>query len=799
MNAPFIQGTRAGRLATVLGADTLVLLRFAGSDRLSGLFSYEVDCLSTTPDIDFDALVGTHATVTLVTHRGEDRPFDGIVTEARWLGVGENGHRYRLTLRPWFWLATRRRNQRIFHDKTVTEILQELLAAYAGAGPLEIATTTDYPKLEYTVQYRESDFAFACRMMERFGLSYHFQHEPGSHRMVVTDAADIHPTIGPRKFRGYGSQHHAAEEHFHAWAPARRITTGAVRLTDYNFKAPKAAMEVDRTGDAAHAEGQIESFDWPGDYLDQGQGKSVVARSLARERGQDQRYEALGDAMSLAAGLKVTLDGDPVPGTGAEFLCLVAEHSYTSDAYGSGEAAAEADYNGRYVLMPSDAPLAPERKTPLAVVQGPQTAVVVGEGEIDCDDYGRILVRFHWDLAAAHSMRCRVSQNWGGAGWGGMVIPRIGMEVVVEFLEGDPDKPLVTGCVYNAKQTVPYPLPANKTVSTFKTQTHQAEGYNELRFEDEAGREEIFLHAQKDHNTKVENNQTARVNINKVESVGHSKASEIDNFHDHVVGGDMRVSVGPSHKGKFTPGDATENDQGIAAVAVGLGEPGGQVGSGDMVIEIDRDLSETVGRDVQQHVDGNKAVFIGGNGGLVLGALAGLVTAGSAFMRKHGSAAGAPVGSFASAMGGMVAAVPGMQGLFGKLLGGSGSLNTVIEKFRSDTIGIARTEQIGLYKNTVVGHTQSLSVGKKHVAVIGEDYDLEAKASIFTRTRKHTEMATEKIVIGGPGGTIIIDASGVTIKARAIRLKAPAIDMTSGSPNEAQLASDKPYNQDCSK
>ncbi len=393
---------------------------------MSDLFRYEVECLATSPDVDFDALIGTHATVTLVNLALRDRPFDGIVTEARWLGVGENGHRYRLVLRPWFWLATRRRNQRIFHNKTVVDILQETLSAYAGAGPLEISVTGSYPVLEYTVQYRESDFAFASRMMERFGLSYHFTHAEGSHRMVVTDAVETHPSIGDRVFRAYGSQHHVAKEHFHAWAPARRITTGAMRLTDYNFKTPLAAMEVDRTGDAAHAEGQIESFDYPGDYLDQGQGRGVVSRAVARERGQDRRIEAEGDVMSLASGLRVTLSGDPVPGSGGEYLCLAAEHSYTSDAYGSGAAATDTAYAGRYVLMPATAPMLPETKTPPARVQGPQTAVVVGAGEIDCDEYGRILVRFHWDLDGAHSMRCRVSQNWGGAGWGGMVIPASG-------------------------------------------------------------------------------------------------------------------------------------------------------------------------------------------------------------------------------------------------------------------------------------------------------------------------------------------------------------------------------------
>ncbi|WP_238379727.1 type VI secretion system Vgr family protein, partial [Celeribacter ethanolicus] len=339
----------------------------------------------------------------------------------------------------------------------MVDILTELLGAYASAGKMETRLTLDYPELEYTVQYRESDMDFAARLMERHGISYHFEQDSGSHLMVLTDIVESHATIGERPFKPYDGHHQEEIEHFWEWRPARRITTGAVRLTDYNFKTPTAAMETNSSSSSRYAQGQIESFDWPGDYLDQGRGDVVARLRSEGETGQDRRFEAQGDIPALGAGLRVTLGGEPLPGSGEDYLCLVAHHSYTSDNYGSG--GEEGDgyaYTGRYVLLPADAPLVPELKTARADVKGPQTAVVVGDGEIDCDEYGRILVQFHWDLDAAYSMRCRVSQSWAGNGWGGMVIPRIGMEVVVEFLDGDPDKPLVTGCVYNGKNAVPY-------------------------------------------------------------------------------------------------------------------------------------------------------------------------------------------------------------------------------------------------------------------------------------------------------------------------------------------------------
>ncbi len=546
MNAILRQTERLGRLTTKLGPDLLVLLRFDGTEHLNDLFEYRVEALATRNDLDFDALVGTHATVEIEGREGI-RHFDGIVTQARWAGVGENGHRYDLTLRPWFWIASRRRNQRIFHNKTVVQILEELLSDYAGLGSpaLEVKLGRDYPVLEYTVQYRESDLAFARRQMERHGISFHFRHAMGSHTLTLSDDMISHESIGVRPFKPHDAHHQAEEEHFWEWSPERNITTGAIRLTDYNFKQPNQAMEVDRLGGASHEQGQIESFDYPGDYLAQDVGKLVAGLRTEQERGGDRRNRAIGDCVSLGAGHLVTLTGDPVPGRGETYLCLSASYTFISEAYGSGSQQSDGySFTGSYTLMPDTAPMAPPRRTHVPVVQGPQTAMVVGEGEIDCDEYGRILVRFHWDLDDAYSMRCRVSQNWAGNGWGGMVIPRIGMEVVVEFLEGDPDKPLVTGCVYNGKNKVPYDLPEHKTKSVFRTDTHKGQGFNEIRFEDEFDHEEIYFHAQKDMNGRVNNDRAIEVGNNQSNWVGANHSVEVGKNQSTVVSGSMRLAVG---------------------------------------------------------------------------------------------------------------------------------------------------------------------------------------------------------------------------------------------------------------
>lgn len=546
--------------------------------------------------------------------------FDGIVTQAKWSGVGESGNKYALTLRLWAWIASRRRNQRIFHNRTVEQILEELLKPYAGQGDpaLLLKLTKDYPVLEYTVQYRESDRAFATRLMERFGISYHFVHALRSHTMVLTDDVQSHDAVvgGSRDYKAAFGAAQTGREHFWEWHPERRMTTGAMRLTEYNFKTPNATQEVGHTGDAAYARGDIESFDWPGDYLEQDAGRGVAALRTDQERGQDRRHRAVGDCTSLGSGMKLTLPGDQVNGVGdAEYLCVVTRHAYTSDGYGSGAESADDGfaYTGEYVFMPADAPLAPERKTQVPAVHGPQTAVVVGEGEIDCDEYGRILVHFHWDLDAAFSMRCRVSQNWAAKGWGGMVIPRIGMEVVVEFLEGDPDKPLVTGCVYNGKNDVRYSLPEHKTRSTFRTDTYQGEGFNELRFEDEKDQEEIFVHAQRDRNTKIERNFSERITRNAIESVGHNKSSEISNTLRQMVGGDLHMGVGPGKIGTIVPSGAARNTQGIGQLAEGMGDVGRDPGVGNLIISVEASKFQKIEAHLHETVGDDKTSTVGGN------------------------------------------------------------------------------------------------------------------------------------------------------------------------------------------
>ncbi|SOC21964.1 Rhs element Vgr protein, partial [Rhodobacter sp. JA431] len=370
-------------------------------------------------------------------------------------------------------------------------------------------------------------------------------------------------------------------------------------------------------------------------------------------------------------------------------------------------------YSGQYVLMPSSAPMLPELKTTRADVRGPQTAKVVGEGEIDCDEYGRILVQFHWDIEAAYSMRCRVSQNWAGAGWGGMVIPRIGMEVLVDFLDGDPDQPLVTGCVYNGANGVPYELPAHKTKSVFRSDTHQGSGMNEISFEDAKGAEVMFSHAQKDQMARVLNNRAARVDHSSVDSVGVNKLVSTGRNHVESIGGSMNLTVGGGLGGVFGA---------LGAVAAA----GGQ----DALAG-----AEAVG---------NKAIS---------GFAAALAVSGAAIEASTGSArAGFDAAGNHRTVAGLeqAAQTQKIAGLLSSVIPLSGVLSTVVEKFRTDTVGLARTEQIGAYKNTSVGHTMTVNVGQEFLINCGKSkFIMDAEGNVTIIGTKFNFTASGNVQING--------------------------------------------------
>jgi type VI secretion system secreted protein VgrG len=559
MGDELTQDTRIASLTTPLGKDKLVLAAFDATEGLSELFEFCIDALSKDENVDFDQILGRSCCVCIRLGEGPERYFDGIAVEAQAAGMRDDLYAYRLVLRPALWLLTRTSNCRIWHEKTALDVIKEVLQQREVDH--RSATTGNFPKLEYCVQYRETDFAFVSRLMEQHGIYYFFEHSADRHMLVLADAPSSHqPVPGHANVRfatKAAGRLHSREQTLFGWSSERRFRTGKVELIDYNFRQPNANMKGGANGEEKYAKAQMEHYDYPGKYDNQGDGQTYAKIRLGAEQAVDHRRFAAGDAVSLFPGGLVTLEEHPVGGENKPYLIVRCAHRFSAQLYRSSQGASgigDHPYQGNYEFLPKDNPFRAPIVTPKPLVYGPQTAKVVARSgkdgeEIDVDDdgHGRIKVRFYWDRDDKRSCWVRVAQVWASGKWGGHFIPRIGMEVVVEFLEGDPDRPLVVGAVYNGDNKYPYSLPDNKTQSGIKSNSSKGgNGYNEFMFEDAKNSEEIRLHAQKDLNSTILHAETREIGEKFETPVGSpSRKTTLKNGDDEleISSGNQKVSI----------------------------------------------------------------------------------------------------------------------------------------------------------------------------------------------------------------------------------------------------------------
>ncbi len=554
MDATLAQDQRIGVLVTPLGEDVLGLVRFVGHEGLGRLFEFRIDALSDRVDIDFNAAIGRNCSVIMTAYGGR-RIFNGILVEAQWLGPRDDRYAYSLLLRPWFWLLSRTTDCRIFENKTVIEIIKQIFSD-RGFSDFRDSTTESYPSIPYCVQYRETDLDFVCRLIEQYGIYYFFEHADNVHTLVMADAASSHKTISnlaTLPFIALTGSDRRDREHVSDWSADRRFSTGKVELRDYDYLKPTAKLLSDAKGSAGYTRSDMEFYDYPGRYTEQNDGDRFAKVQLEAEQAQDQRRFATGDAPSLFPGGLTTLQDQVKSSENMQYLVVGATHSLVTESYRSGAAALPKEiYAGSYEFLPSERPFRMPLVTPKPFVHGPQTAKVVGKSgeEIDVDEHGRILVQFYWDRKKTKSCRVRIAQVWSGKAWGGIFIPRIDQEVVVAFLEGDPDRPLVTGTVYNNDNKVPYTLPDNKTKGGWKTDSSKGhDGYNELVFEDKADAEQIGVHAQKDLDVVVLNAETREIGKSfKIPIGSDSRTTTLHKGDDTLTikTGNQNVSIGGS-------------------------------------------------------------------------------------------------------------------------------------------------------------------------------------------------------------------------------------------------------------
>ncbi|MBB4264763.1 type VI secretion system Vgr family protein [Roseospira visakhapatnamensis] len=590
--------TQDGRWLTMdspLGADVLIPTGLAGEERLSTLFLFTVDVLSSDDAIDPATLLGKSVTVRV--RRGEDldpRPFNGIVKSMAGGPLVVHGYRaYRLEVVPTFWLLTKTSDCRIFQTQSALDIIKAVLSE-GGVSALETSGVTSQPaQRDYCVQYNETDFAFVSRLLEEEGLFYTFRHEDGTHTMVLGDAPSAYaPCDDADAYYRSGGRAHA--DGVFAWTGGAWFRTGKVVHDDYDFEAPSTDLKAETSTVLDPADFKSwEHYEYPGRYVKKDRGSALARVRMEAEEAEYQVAEGSGAYRMFSPGQTFTLKEHPLPTVAdTEHVLLSVRHQASDESHFSGGGGSS--YANGFTCLPATVPFRPARKTPKAVVRGPQTAMVVGPSgeEIHTDTYGRVRCQFHWDRLGKSDEKSscwiRVAQMWAGRQWGTLFIPRIGMEVVVEFLEGDPDRPLVTGCVYNAETMPPYTLPANKTQSGIKTRSSAKGGtadFNELRFEDKKGSEEVYVHAQKDYTRFVENDDTLTVEHDQTQTVKNNRTRTVSEGNESVTvaKGNQTITVSEGNQSvTVSQGDRTiAVSQGDQSTTVSMGDQTNTLGQGN--------------------------------------------------------------------------------------------------------------------------------------------------------------------------------------------------------------------------
>lgn len=518
MSAQLRQKDRIASFFTPLGPDFFALTKFEAEEGLSELFTYRIEAVSTNANADLTTILGEKCRVSFTRRDGSARHFNGILAEAQFVGMKDKLGVYRFTLRPWLWLLSHRSDCRIFKDVQPKDVIEKIFAK-EGKAKFTPRLSDSYQTMDYCVQYRETDLAFVLRLMEHHGIYYYFKHSEDGHDLILSDSRSSHDKVSAAVGRGGGKsqggsypflprggsdRRHA--EHITAWTKQQRLRTGKVQTRDYDYEKSTADLTENQEAGLSKAK-QFEKYEYPGRYTERNDGSRFAKVRVQAEQALDGRRLAAGDAVSLHPGALMDLSNHD--SDNASFLVVRAAHAYALQSYTSGGRHDEEVYSGNYELQEADKPFRAPIVAPKPIIYGPQTAKVIGEnnqgeeGDIDVDDYGRILVRFHWDREdSTTSRRVRVAQVWSGKGWGGSVIPRIGQEAVVEFIEGNPDEPIVTGTLANDQHMPAYSLPGKKTQSWLKSESTDGRGfrdkYNEIKFEDRNNSEEFSFHAQKD-------------------------------------------------------------------------------------------------------------------------------------------------------------------------------------------------------------------------------------------------------------------------------------------------------------
>jgi type VI secretion system secreted protein VgrG len=708
------QSERFIGVTTPLGGDELLFRKMTAFESLGRLFEVRLELLSESETINLDDVLGQDMTVRMQVQDGSDRYFHGFCSEFSQSGRLGRYVTYEATLRPWLWFLTRTADCRIFQEMTVPDIIKDVFREH-GFSDFEESLSKSYREWEYCVQYRETDFNFVSRLMEQEGIYYFFKHEKGKHTLVLADSYSAHDLIPAyEKVPYYPPSANVVREEdcITDWFIRKAVTTGNYVLDSYDFKKPKAELLANSSVSRQNARADFEIFDYPGEYLEKSDGNQYVRARLEELQAEYERVDGESDARGFMSGGLFELENYPREDQNREYLLVSVQHQAQITDYESGVSSGESEYSCSFEAIDSKEPFRAPRNTPKPTVQGPQTALVVGPSgeEIHTDEYGRIKVQFHWDRYGKtdenSSCWVRVSQVWAGKQWGAMHIPRMGQEVIVDFLEGDPDQPIVTGRVYNADNMPPYSLPDNKTQSGIKSRSTKEgtpDNFNEIRFEDKKGSEEMYIHAEKDQSIVVENDKTESVGHDNTENIGNDETISVQNNRSKSVGVDQSESIG-SNKTIQVGANHTES-----------------IGA-NMTIDVASNKSENVGINTTETIGAAKALSIGA---------AYQVSVGAAMNQSIGASKSEEVGA-------------------GK----------------SSKVGSDSSEEVGSNKTIDAGEDIGVTSGKKMILTAGDDFTISgAKKGLIDIADELTIQCGKAVIQMKKNGDIIVEGKKISMKA----------------------------------
>ncbi len=735
------QESRLLAIKTALGADTLVVRSVSIREEISRLFQIEAELSSEDAQIDFDKVIGQAATLRLDIGQKGKRYFNGFVS--RFTQVGNEGGyaHYRALLVPWLWFLTRTSDCRIFQQKTVPDIIEQIFKDN-GFDDYQLKLSGSYQPWEYCVQYRETAFNFVSRLMEQEGIYYFFKHEDGKHTLVLADSISAHspfPEYAEVPF--YELEDGAAgREAITGWTMEKELQPVATALNDFDFKKPKTSLLATSKTSRSHGKAQYEIYDYPGEYIDHGEGDRLADVRLNELQSQYELLHGEASARGLTTGCTFKLKNHPRKDQNREYLITGVNVQADAGEFATGKAESGGEFfTCRLTAIPKTQQFRPERLTPKPMIQGLQTAIVVGPGgeEIYTDEYARVKVHFHWDRhdKSDENSSCwvRVSQYWAGKQWGSIHIPRIGQEVIVEFLEGDPDHPIITGRVYNADQMPPYGLPGNKTQCGVKSRSSKggsSANFNEIRFEDKKGGEMLTVHAEKDQDISVENDESHSVGHDRTKTIDHDETTHVKHDRTETVDNNETITIGVNRTEKV---GSNEN------ITIGANRTE-NVGANES-ISVAANRTRNVGANESVTVASNRTHSVGINEAITVGA-AQEITVGAAQTITVGAVQAITVGA---------------------------DQTTNVGANQSTDVAANQTNNIGADRSSSVGKNDTVSVAKKLAIDAGEEISISTgQASIHMKKDGTIQIKGKDISVEGSGEINIKASKNVTIKGQKI-------------------------------